>query len=136
MERDSLPSRRDLLGALAGTTAVGLAGCFAGEEDDSSNGGENTVVVGPDGKNVFDPESVTVSVGDTVTWTWDSDTHNVVVESQPEGANWGGTSGGATETYDQGHEYSHTFDTAGTYEYYCNPHRGLGMEGEVVVEGN
>jgi plastocyanin len=136
MERDSVPSRRELLGALAGTTAVGLAGCFAGEDDETPERGENTVVVGPDGTNVFDSDSLTVAVGETVTWTWDSNTHNVVVESQPDGADWSGTDGGATETYDEGYEYTHTFDTAGTYEYYCSPHRGLGMEGEVVVEEN
>ena len=27
-----------------------------------------------------------------------------------------------------------TFDTAGTYDYYCEPHRGAGMVGKVIVE--
>jgi len=27
-----------------------------------------------------------------------------------------------------------TLDTAGTYDYYCEPHRGAGMVGKVIVE--
>lgn len=126
-------TRRKVLGAAAGLASasmVGLAGCAS----DGNGGGENEVVVGPDGNLVFDPAELTVDVGTTVTWTWDSDIHNVVVESQPEGASWDGTEGGESETYDTGHEYEFTFETAGTYEYYCSPHRSAGMTGTVVVE--
>jgi len=27
-----------------------------------------------------------------------------------------------------------TFTAAGTYEFYCEPHRGAGMVGKVIVE--
>jgi hypothetical protein len=76
---------------------------------------------------------VYVQTGGTVEWSWEGDNHNIVVESQPEGAGWDGTAGSETTTYDTGHEYSHQFTTAGTYEYYCQPHRQVGMVGEVVV---
>ena len=33
-----------------------------------------------------------------------------------------------------GESWEETFDTAGTYDYYCEPHRGAGMVGKVVVE--
>jgi plastocyanin len=35
---------------------------------------------------------------------------------------------------EQGATFERTFDSAGTYEYYCNPHKALGMKGAIVVE--
>lgn len=97
--------------------------------------GDRTVVtVAPGGSLEFDPEQVTVSTGTTVRWEWDSGGHNVRPDSQPADANWGGTEGGDGTTYGSGHTYEFTFDVAGTYEYYCAPHRSVGMTGTVVVE--
>jgi plastocyanin len=88
------------------------------------------VTVGPGGELVFDPEELSISTGTTVRWVWDSDTHNVVPTSQPEGANWEGY----PEISDAGTEYEHTFETAGTYEYICEPHESAGMAGSITVE--
>jgi len=88
-----------------------------------------TVTVGPDGNFTFDPPAVRVSAGTTVTFEWESDTHNVLVERQPEGANWGGHE--AIEN--SGFSFEHTFETPGVYAYYCNPHLSLGMKGVVEV---
>ena len=33
-----------------------------------------------------------------------------------------------------GESWEKTFDTAGTFDYYCEPHRGAGMVGKVIVE--
>jgi hypothetical protein len=74
-----------------------------------------------------------VTPGTTVEWVWESDNHNIVVDSQPEGENWEGTEGGASVTYNTGHTYTHTFETLGTYEYACEPHRTAGMLGTVEV---
>lgn len=95
---------------------------------------EVTIVVGPDGTLQFDPPVVRVSRDTTVTWEWKSDAHNINPESQPNGANWNGTPGGASALYDSGYRYSHTFKTSGTYEYYCTPHKSAGMLGKVIVE--
>jgi plastocyanin len=126
-------TRRGLLGVTASAGGVALAGCFESGSDEETQG-PNEIVVGPNNNYVYDPESLTVNVGDTVTWTWASNDHNIVVESQPDGGEWSGTAGGDTETYDEGHTYEYTFETPGTYAYYCTPHRGLGMEAEIVVE--
>merc|ERR1711970_1656598 len=32
-----------------------------------------------------------------------------------------------------GEKVSNKFDTAGTYEFYCEPHHGAGMQGKIVV---
>jgi plastocyanin len=149
-------TRRRLL-ALGGTAlATTLAGCGEDGRDgggdgadgsdgssDAGDGGDTTptdrpteepdqeILVGPGGSLVFDPAEVTVSTGATVQWTWESDFHTVTVESQPEGENWNGT---GEETYDEGYTHVHTFSTAGTYEYFCQPHRGQGMVGTLTVE--
>ncbi|WP_435195540.1 plastocyanin/azurin family copper-binding protein [Natronomonas sp. EA1] len=123
-------NRRDFLRSAGGVTAaagaVAASGTAAAQE-------EKTVVVGPGGSLVFDPATVYVAKGGTVTWEWDSDDHNIVVDSQPEGAGWEGTEGDAATLYDTGHTYSHTFETLGEYSYYCAPHQSAGMVGKVVV---
>jgi len=93
-----------------------------------------TVEVGPDGDQfAFVPDSFEVSTGDTVAWVWRSGGHNVRVESEPGGSGWTGTPGDSDDTYDAGYTHSHTFATAGDYEYYCAPHRSLGMTGSFTV---
>jgi len=92
-------------------------------------GETQTITVGPGGDLIFDPDSVEILPGTTVVWEWDSDTHNVEPESQPDGADWAGE----TDIYNTGHTYQHTFTVEGTYAYFCRPHRASGMEGEIVV---
>lgn len=93
-----------------------------------------TVSVGANGRTRFDPESFVLEQGGTVTWKWASGGHNIVVASQPDGADWSGTPGGSSTTYDQGYSYEESFDVAGEYEYYCQPHRNFGMTGSFTVE--
>ena len=144
-------SRRTVLGAAAASAVtLPLAGCTGGngdsaepadggdENDDASggddggggSGGDNEVIVGPDGDLSFAPETLTVDAGTTVTFVWDSNTHNVVPTSQPDDADWEGYE----EIEDDGFEYEYTFEVAGTYEYVCEPHESAGMVGEIVVE--
>ncbi len=132
--------RRRLLGAAATTGTAGAAGLGAGSAgaqsgDATDRRGEETVtvVVGPDGEFVFEPARVWVDPGTTVEFVWESDNHNVVVEDSPAESDWLGTPNAPRETYDAGYEFGHTFDVEGTYEYYCDPHRGAGMVGTVLV---
>lgn len=92
------------------------------------------VTVGPGGALRFDPETVSVAVGETVRWLWDSGGHNVKPSSIPSGSDWSGTTGGNTETFGAGHVYEHTFEVAGRYDYICFPHRSAGMTATVTVE--
>jgi|AntRauTorcE11898_2_1112593.scaffolds.fasta_scaffold12452_3 plastocyanin len=103
-------------------------------ESNTTSDGSTRVVVGPNGDFRFAPSSVTVPVGDTVEWTWSSGGHNILVDSKPEESDWTGTESLEGSVYDAGYSHSHTFDTPGTYAYYCSPHRASGMTGEVVVE--
>ncbi|WP_227355917.1 plastocyanin/azurin family copper-binding protein [Haladaptatus salinisoli] len=101
---------------------------------DMTGQSEITVAVGPDGTLQFDPAAARISCGTAVTWAWESNTHNVVPESQPDGANWKGTPGVPSKTFDSGYTYTHTFETVGEYEYYCQPHKSAGMIGKLIVE--
>ncbi|MFW6376660.1 MAG: plastocyanin/azurin family copper-binding protein [archaeon] len=116
-------------GTATGTTTAGTTTAGGG----GGEGSTEEVAVGPGGSLVFEPEDLEITPGTTVEWVWDSDDHNIVVDEQPDGADWEGTEGGPGTTYDTGHTYSHTFETTGTYEYACEPHRASGMLGTVVV---
>lgn len=150
--------RRSLLRA-GGASAVGLlAGCLTDEEaepevnterddeqeetdvDPESTPGDGerdeplsgtaTITVGPEvDPFVFDPEDLGITPDTTVQFVWATDTHNVVVRDQPDGAGWEGHE--AIE--DAGAEYQHTFEVPGSYEYVCEPHDAQGMEGTLQV---
>ncbi|MFC7226254.1 plastocyanin/azurin family copper-binding protein [Salinirubellus salinus] len=124
-------NRREFMRTAGGATAATAAAASTAGTAAAQSSKE--VIVGPGGSLVFEPAELYVKPGTTVNFVWESDLHNIVVESQPEGANWEGTEGGAADTYDTGHEYSFTFETTGTYEYYCAPHRSSGMVGTVIV---
>ena len=72
----------------------------------------------------FQPASITVAVGATVTWTnGDSAHHTVTSTSGPASFNSGDMGPGAT--------FSFTFNTPGTYKYVCNYHSW--MTGTITV---
>jgi plastocyanin len=71
----------------------------------------------------FSPKSITIAKGDSVTWTNGGGTHDVHFDD-------GFTNGPpATATWPT----QRTFDTPGTYSYYCDQHQAYGMTGTVVV---
>jgi LPXTG-motif cell wall-anchored protein len=71
----------------------------------------------------FAPASVTVNVGDTVTWTNNGPTPHSATSSS-----------GVFDTgiMDAGQSGSHTFTEAGTFAYICTPHPN--MHGTIVVQ--
>jgi plastocyanin len=83
----------------------------------------------------FAPQTLTVPVGATVTWTNnDSAAHTVT------SADSMATDAATTDLFDSGlmgdgDTFTHMFDTAGTFYYLCTPHRTMAsMHAEVVVE--
>jgi plastocyanin len=85
----------------------------------------------------FDPKSVDVKKGQTVTWVGGDNITHVLVE----GGYQVGADGLRTQETDdkafhlslskKGQQVSHTYDKAGTFTYYCTIHHG--MNGTVVV---
>jgi plastocyanin len=97
------------------------------------------VAVGQGG-DVFVPDTVNISVGDTVRWTWAQSGHSVtsgppcVPDSQYCSPNDMNCFPGATSN--QGFVYTHTFTEPGTYAYHCIVHCVIGMTGVVNVSGS
>jgi len=72
---------------------------------------------------VFGPETITVAVGATVTWTNKDDIPHTTVS----------TDGVFKSTVmDTDEKFSYTFAKAGTYPYYCTIHPK--MTGKIVVQ--
>lgn len=131
-------TRREALGTIGGGI-VGLAGCLSGPSLPDAD-----VIAGPDNRNAFDPEGLTVSVGTTVLWGFASAGHNVCC--RPEHSDEV-TLPGSAETFasygpddppegtlvPRGETYKHTFTESGTYRYVCVPHDGVGMVGTITV---
>ena len=130
-----------------------------GESEESVySGGPNVVEGVPDDADhvvkmqavAFEPESLTISQGDTVAFEYAGGEPHCVFAYEdeiPEDAEywasggfesqeaaetgWNEEKGGAVQS---GQSYVHTFETTGTHGYYCLPHEAAGMVGEVVVE--
>ena len=88
-------------------------------------------VLGPPGTNRFEPSEVTIQAGQTVRWVWGATSldHNV----EPDDAE----PASSGPLVDGPEDYSFTFDTPGTYDFYCANHGGpggIGMSGTVTVE--
>src|SRR6266446_6526993 len=71
----------------------------------------------------FGPQTVTVPVGATVTWTNNDDIPHTVVSTD-------GVFNSKVRDTDE--KFSYTFTKAGTYPYYCSVHPK--MAGKVVVQ--
>jgi plastocyanin len=71
----------------------------------------------------FAPQTITVKVGDTVTWINEDDIPHLVVSIGRY----------RSQALDTGDKYSFTFTTPGTFQYFCGLHPT--MQGTVVVEG-
>lgn len=114
-----------------------------GNETTSGSSSETaTVMAGPDGRLVFEPEQIDVSIGDTVVWEFKSAGHNVsAIPKDNEKVSVPGRakpfasyeSGDLYAVVPEGKTYEHTFETSGKYTYVCIPHAASGMIGTVTV---
>lgn len=108
------------LAALPLVLALGLTACGG-----DGSGGETVSV---DGFR-FEPSTLDVSAGTTVTWNNDDAINHAATAGTPEARE---------ETFDidlpeEAASGSHTFDEAGTYAYFCRVHES--MTGEITVTG-
>lgn len=95
----------------------------------------------------FEPKTAMIEPGQTVTWENRSDVDHTVTAYE-DGISDGDTyfASGSFESERAARDdvtegliapddgYEHTFERAGTYEYYCVPHESSGMVGTVQVE--
>jgi plastocyanin len=106
-------------GAMSGSEAGEDAAAAAGDEAATA---EATAVEIVD--FAYNPASVTVPVGGSITWTNADGVPHTATGLDREALQSGAIASGA--------EYTATFDTAGTIEYFCEFHPN--MKGTVVVE--
>ena len=86
------------------------------------------IQMGANGNLIFEPNEVTVNVGDTVTFTnGELPPHNVVFLDNPELSH-------SDLAFSPGESFNVTFTEAGNYEFQCEPHAGAGMKGVIHVE--
>ena len=78
---------------------------------------------------VYSTEIVEIGIGQTVKWIPTDKGHNVEFVAGPEGFEIPKKSKNSKEVEIQ-------FDIPGVYYYWCTPHKGMGMIGLVVVEGD
>lgn len=114
--------------------AVVLVGCGSGTTT-TTEAPDGTATTGAGGSSggataqvnmqglAFDPQTMTINVGDTVNWTnRDEAPHNAVADDK----SW------KTSVFATGESGSVTFTTAGTFPYICTIHPN--MTGTVIVQ--
>ena len=93
------------------------AGCGGGESGEAVATTEVTMAK----SYRFEPRTIEVRAGETVTWTNDDNfTHTVRLDGRDD------------HKVEQGESFSLTFDEPGTYDYVCTLHE-RDMDGTVVV---
>ncbi len=99
---------------------------------------DHTVKMGSDaGLLQFEPATITIKAGDTVTWVNNKMApHNVIFDEAqvPGGKDVADALSQTQLTFAPGESYSSKFTEPGEYSYFCAPHRGAGMVGKVIVE--
>ena len=79
------------------------------------------------GMLAFEPSNVNLAVGDSIKFVNNKlAPHNAVFEGHDELSH-------PDLAFAPGESWEETFSAAGTYNYYCEPHRGAGMVGKIVV---
>ncbi|WP_135826264.1 plastocyanin/azurin family copper-binding protein [Halorussus ruber] len=121
------------------TTTEGGEDGTTTEGGDGGDGGTQQVQMITEGSEyIFDPIGLFVENGTTVEWVIESGSHSStayvegnssasVTRIPDEAESW--DSGILSE---EGASFSYTFDVNGTYDYFCTPHKALGMIGRVV----
>ncbi len=89
----------------------------------------------------FEPATLTVRKGATVTWTNGTSTVHTVTDDPSKAANKAdaalpsGAQSWDSGNLNPGQTFQHTFDTPGTYKYFCLPHESAGMVATITVTG-
>lgn len=105
---------------LAASLALVVVAAGCGESESSQPVATTEVAMAKSYR--FDPKTIEIEAGQSVTWTnEDNFTHTVQVDDQKH------------HKVEQGESVSIAFDTPGTYHYICTLH-SKDMEGEVIVK--
>jgi len=134
VKSDNYCTRR---GAMAKAAALAGGATMAMANAQAANAAETKeVLMGSDsGLLAFVPNKTQICKGDSVKWINNKGgPHNVVFDEDaiPEGVDQEAISMDE-QLGEEGDTFVMKFDTAGSYDYYCEPHRGAGMNGKLTV---
>lgn len=80
------------------------------------------------GMLAFEPAKLTIKKGDTIHFVNNKlAPHNVVFDGHDELSH-------EALAFNPGESWDTAFNEAGSFDYYCEPHRGAGMVGTITVE--
>ena len=105
--------------------AITMSGDIRLTQDD---GEVHTITVDGFGSNLrFVPDTITINEGDTVRFLWSGQLlpHNAIEQNKLF------DSGDAMRNVD--YTYTFNYNQSGVYDFYCEPHRDVGMVGEIIV---
>tara|TARA_R100000030_G_scaffold72164_1_gene55628 strand:+ start:173 stop:496 length:324 start_codon:yes stop_codon:yes gene_type:complete len=86
------------------------------------------VMMGSNGNLVFEPNDISISVGETVHFVNGMlPPHNIIVEGRADLSR-------EALMFNPGESQDIKFADAGDYDFFCGPHQGAGMIGTVHVE--
>lgn len=120
------PSPEASAAASSAPTAAPTSAPSAAAPPAPSGGGSKVAVLGdPTNGGKYDPASLAVKVGDSVTWDWQDDAASHTVTSDDSSFPDSGTQA-------KGFTYSYKFDKAGSFGYSCSIHPA--MKGSVTVQ--
>ncbi len=75
----------------------------------------------------FDPENITIAVGDTVEWVWVNGMHTTTSDAQSGPDVWDALLDASNTSF------SIVITTVGEHPYHCTPHITLGMVGTITA---
>ncbi len=113
-----------ILGMTAAVGAIAITGCPAGGDP-----GANEVFMRA---IAFDPMEITIQVGESVTWTNQDIVPHTATSGNPGDDDLGSVFQSANLF--QGGTFTHTFDEAGEFVYFCEVHPGMMRDAKVIVE--
>ena len=125
-------------GASAGTGASSV-GTASRPAAPASNPAPSGVTVNMTDQYHFEPATITIPRGTTVTWVNTGQQPHTVTADPSKAAKSGDAAlPSGAQSWDSGfinagQTFSRTFDTPGEYAYFCMPHEALGMVAKVVV---
>ena len=86
------------------------------------------VTMGSNGNLVFEPNDISISVGETVHFVNGMlPPHNIIVEGRADLSR-------ESLMFNPGESQDIKFADAGDYDFFCGPHQGAGMIGKVHVK--
>ena len=111
--------------ATAAVVTLMVVGCPSGEK-----AGPNEVFM----RNIaFDPAEITSAVGESVTWTnMDFIIPHTATSGNPGDADLGSVF--RSVLLSQGQTFTHTFDEAGEFIYFCEVHPVMMRDAKVIVQ--